>query len=298
MRSIQRRIAIYVFSVFMLAFVPSLGAQQTSGDFRWIDFHAQQDQNLVTWVSRSLAVEKWTSIREIGVVYDAALVVTADRATPQSSPNADAFTVWNVSLTSHVVAPLIRGVNLRWYDWQHFADGTPQELTALYDNCANCASNTYFAAFHYDIAHHMWTVRWMHGGQGIPVWNAATNGIPGVTWTQVYAVLAGPGGNAQIATWNHFDYGAQREPADTVFRFDLDPMTGQERTVELTKYDAKLMEQAKAMELRLCRGQEIVEGLARGQDSALCQHLLAGQPQRKPVTTPPANNRGRSVARH
>jgi hypothetical protein len=288
-------------AAIILFLASSLGAQQTSGDFRWIDFHSAADQNIVTWVTRSLTVEKWTSIREIGVVYDAALVITTDRATPQSPPNSDAFTVWNVSLTSHVVAPLISGVNLRWFDWQRFAEGAPLELTALYDNCANCAATTYFAAFHYDVAHHMWTMRWMHGGQGVPVWNSNTTGIAGVVWTQVYAVMAGPGGNAQLATWNHFDYGTLKPPSDTVFRFDLDPITDQERTIELTKVDPKLKEEAKFMELRLCRGQDAVEGLARGQDSVLCQQLLGAQPQRKPVTTPPANNHGRSAppaARH
>ena len=66
-------------------------------------------------------------------------------------------------------------------------------------------------------------------------------------------------------------------------------MSGLERTYELTGNDAK------AMELRMCRGQDTVQGLARGQDSELCQQLLNAQPQRKPVTTPPANNRGQSA---
>ncbi len=87
------------------------------------------------WVTRSLAVEKWTAIREIGVVYDAALVVTTDRAKPQSTPSNDTFTIWNVSLTSHAVAPLLTGVNLRWFEWEHFASSAPEELTLLYDNC-------------------------------------------------------------------------------------------------------------------------------------------------------------------
>ena len=43
-------------------------------------------------------------------------------------------------------------------------------------------------------------------------------------------------------------------------------MTGMERTEELTK------ENAEAMKLRLCRGQDAIQGLERGQDSALCQH--------------------------
>ena len=109
--------------------VPSCAQQtpdkQTSGTFRWIDFHDPKDQNIVAWIERSLQVEKWTSIREIGVVYDAALVVTTEREGPQSPPSDDSFTVWNASLTSHVVAPLLKGVNLRWIDWENFADDAP-----------------------------------------------------------------------------------------------------------------------------------------------------------------------------
>jgi hypothetical protein len=37
-------------------------------------------------------------------------------------------------------------------------------------------------------------------------------------------------------------------------------------------------------------------GLERGQDSELCQELLNARTQRKPVTTPPANNRGQSAS--
>ncbi len=283
----RRLIAVAAVLVFFLP----LPAQQTSGTFRWIDFHDSKDQNIVAWVTRSLQVEKWTAIREIGVMYDAALVVTTDRPTPNSTPSDDSFTIWNVSLTSHVVAPLLKGVNLRWFDWEHFADGAPEELTALYDNCHDCVASTYFTAFYYDIAHHMWAARWVRGGQGVLVWNAVPPSVPGVAWTQVYALVSDPGGRAQLVTWNHFDYGEVRQPSDTIFRYDVDPLSGLERTMELTGGDAK------SMELRLCRGQDTVQGLERGQDSPLCVQLLAAQPQRKPVTTPPANNRGQSSAR-
>lgn len=275
--------------VAVLAVASTLPAQQTSGDFRWIDFHSAKDQNIVAWITRSLQVEDWTAIREIGVVYDAALVVTTDRPTQQSPPSDDSFTIWNVSLTSHVVAPLLKGVNLRWFDWEHFADGEPEELTALYDNCHNCAASTYFTSFHYDVTHHMWAARWVRGGQGALVWNAAPPSVSGVEWTQVYAVLTNTGGSAQLVTWNHFDYGKQRQPSDTLFRYDVDPLSGLERTLELTGNDAR------AMELRLCRGQDTVQGLERGQDSTLCAEILNAQPQRRPVTTPPANNRGQSA---
>src|SRR5271157_67470 len=78
-----------------------LSAQQAPDAFRWIDFHSAKDQDVVTWVNRSLTVEKWTSIHEIGVEYDAALVVTTTRPSPQSLPAADTFTVWSLSLTNH-----------------------------------------------------------------------------------------------------------------------------------------------------------------------------------------------------
>ncbi len=273
-----------------LAFVVPLGAQQTSGTFRWINFHDPKDQNIVAWVTRSLTVEKWTAIREIGVLYDAALVVTADRTDPQSSPGDDSFTVWNASLSSHVVAPLVSGVNLRWFDWQHFAAGAPEELTILYDNCRDCSASTYFTAFYYDISHHLWAARWIRGGQGVLVWNAAGPGATsGIAWTQVYAVMTGSDGLAFLCTWNHFEYGKLRPPSNTIFRYDVDPQWGLERTYELTRDDAD------QMELRLCRGQSSVQGLERGQDSSVCQQLISAQPQRKPVVTPPANNRGKSA---
>jgi hypothetical protein len=287
-------ILLLTFAIAIPASIPiPLFGQPPTDAFRWVDFHSTKDQSIVIWVTRSLQVEKWTAIREIGALYDAALVVTTDRSSPQSSPDADTFTIWNASLTSHVIAPLLTGVNLRWFDWERFSDDGPAELTILYDNCRECAASTFFTAFHYDISHHMWTARWLRGGQGVLVWNAVPPSGTGITWTQDYAVMSEADGRALLATWNHFDYGKQKRPSDTVFRFDVDPMTGLDRTVELTGHDAE------QMELRLCRGQDTVQGLQRGQDSALCTQLLNQQPQRKPVTTPPANNRGQSaVPRH
>ncbi len=282
-----RRLIVLFF--VSMAFAVPMSAQQPTDTFRWVDFHSPQDQSIVVWVSRSLEVEKWSSIREIGVLYDAALAVTADRANPEASPGDDVFTVWSVSLTSHEIVPLLKGVNLRWFEREHFVDGGAEELTVLYDNCVQCAASTFFTAFHYDVARHMWTARWLRGGQGVLVWNSVPPGIAGMTLTQVYAMLGGANGVASLATWNHFDYGKQKRPSDTLFRYDVDSMTGLDRTIELTGQDAE------AMELRLCRGQDTVQGLARGQDSDLCDQLLGKQPQRRPVTTPPANNRGQSA---
>lgn len=278
-----------ICSAAALAFSASLCAQQTSDTFRWIDFHSPKDQNIVTWITRSLQVEDWTAIREIGVEYDAALVVTSDRTNPQAPPSSDTFTIWNVSLTSRVVAPLLKGVSLRWLDWEHFAQGKPAELTMLYDNCSNCAASTYFTALYYDLAHHMWAARWIRGGQGALAWSAVPPSSSGIVWTQVYAELSGENGVAKLCTWNHFDFGKQKPPSDTIFCYDVDAFSGLDRTLEVTG-----RENDAAMELRLCRGQDTVQGVARGQDSALCTQLLNKEPQRKPATAPPANNVGHS----
>jgi hypothetical protein len=287
MRGVLRWPVAALLFCAVLAAATALPAQQTPDPFRWMDFHSEKDQDVIVWVTRSLAVESWTSIREIGVQYDAALVVTTNRATPQASPDADTFTIWSVSLTNHALTLLLKGVNLRWLDGMTFAEGEPQELAALYDNCTGCAPDTYFTTFHYDSRAHTWATRWMRGGQGVPLWSA--NGPPGVDWTQVYAGLAEPNGRAFICTWSHFDYGKQKPEEDVVYRFDLAPGSGLDRTQLLSGKDAD------AMKLRVCRSGEALPGLARGQDSELCQQLVNPRPARKPVTTPPANNHGKSV---
>jgi hypothetical protein len=250
-----------------------------------MDFHSAKDQDVIVWVTRALAVEDWTAIREIGVEYDAALVVTTHRATPQAAPNADSFTIWSVSLTNHALTPLLKGYNLRWLDWMTLTEGGAQELPVLYDNCIECAPGTLFTVFHYDKAQHIFAGRWMSGGQGVPVWMA--NSQAGATWTQAYAGLAEPNGRELLGTWRRFDYGSERPAEDFVYRYDLDPFSGLERTQQLSGKDAD------ALKLRICR--DALPGLARGQDSELCQQLVNPHPGRKPVTTPPANNRGKSV---
>ena len=269
-----------------LLIAPALSAQQAPEAFRWIDFHSAKDQDVLTWVNRSLTVENWSSIREIGVEYDAALVVTSTRSNPQSLPASDTFTVWSLSLTNHSYVPLLKGVNLRFLDWMLFADGRPRELAALYDDCADCQPSTYFTAFHYDMAQHAWVPRWMRGNQTILVWSAS---MPqGIALTQLYALITQPNGVSQMCTWNHIDHGAQK-PEDIVACYDLDPLTGQERMQTFTRTPALPIKQ------RICSALSDLPGLARGQDSPLCELSLKAHPQRRPVTTPPTNNHGQSA---
>lgn len=267
-----------------------LHAQQDS--FRWMDFHSQRDQDIIVWVTRSLEAEKWSSIREIGVLYDAALVVTTLRSNPQASPGSDTFNLWSASLTSHAITPLLKGVNIRWLDWMQFSQVGPPELGALYDDCADCAATTYFTALYYDRSQHIWNARWVRGGQAVPIWSTASP--EGVTVTRVYAILSGPDGRELVGTWNHFDYGKEKPAEDFVYRYDLDSFSGLERIQLLSGKEAEAMRQ------RLC-GFQGTGNVARGQDSALCRQMVHPRAERRPVTTPPANNQGRSMppgARH
>ncbi len=279
---LSRRLAGWIAAA--LAASTPLFAQHTD-TFRWMDFHSQKDQDIIVWVTRSLAVENWTAIREIGVLYDAALVETTDRATPQSAANADTFSIWSVSLTNHLVVPLIRGVNLRWLDWMRFRSNGPEELAVLYDNCRQCLANTYFTAFYYDPVQHGWAARWMRGGQGALVWSS--NVPANMVWTQVYAGFALPDGREMLGTWNHFDYGRQKPPDDFVYEYDVDPFSGLDRVLLLTGIDAD------SMKMHICDASDAVPGLARGQDTPLCIPYVRRETPRKPATTP-ADNHGQA----
>lgn len=279
---LSRRLAGWIAAA--LAASTPLFAQHTD-TFRWMDFHSQKDQDIIVWVTRSLAVENWTAIREIGVLYDAALVETTDRATPQSAANADTFSIWSVSLTNHLVVPLIRGVNLRWLDWMRFRSNGPEELAVLYDNCRQCLANTYFTAFYYDPVQHGWAARWMRGGQEALVWSS--NVPANMVWTQVYAGFALPDGREMLGTWNHFDYGRQKPPDDFVYEYDVDPFSGLDRVLLLTGIDAD------SMKMHICDASDAVPGLARGQDTPLCIPYVRRETPRKPATTP-ADNHGQA----
>jgi hypothetical protein len=274
-----------LIALAMTAFISS-SAAQAPDSFRWIDFHSQDDQDVVVWVTRALDGQKWTAIREVGVEYDAALVITTFRASPQASPNHDTFSIWSVSLANRALTHVADGVNLRLTDWLLLEVGQGRELGALYEDCNDCQATTYFTTLHYDLRAHTFAGRWMTGGKAVPVWS--TNAPMGATQTQVYAVMADNNGRETLGTWNHLDYGNDKPAEDQVYRYDIDSQSDSERSQLLSGKDAASMKD------RLCRAQEVVPGLSRGQDSSLCQTSVKPRYTRKPVTTPPANNHGQS----
>lgn len=275
-----------VFAVALAAIIPTCSAQAPD-TFRWIDFHPQDDQDVVVWVTRALDGQKWTAIRDIGIEYDAALVITTFRASPQASPNHDTFTIWSVSLANRELTHIADGVNLRLTDWLLLDVRQGRELGAFFDDCNDCQATTYFTTLHYDLRAHTFAGRWMTGGKAVPVWS--TNAPMGATQTQVFAVMADDNGRETLGTWNHLDYGKDKPAEDAVYRYDLDPQNDTERSMVLAGKEAASMKD------RLCRAQDTVPGLSRGQDSSLCQVSVKPRTPRKPVTTPPANNHGQSL---
>jgi len=263
---------VLVLAAAVLAPAVDLHAQQSPDNFHWVDFHAEQDQRVVIWVINSLAAQKWTAIREIGVQYDAALVVTALRKTPQTPPAFDTFSIWSASLKDHSVTLVLTGANLRILEWMLFATGWPRDLGALYDDCNDCVASTFLTAFYYDQRQHAWGARWMRRTQAIPLSTASAP--QGVTTSQAYAALADPNGHEIVGTWSHFDFGKQKLPEDYVYQYDVDPANDQERTQLLSGKTAE------ALKRRICAGTDAVTGLQAGQSSALCAPFAGGAPHK------------------
>jgi hypothetical protein len=286
MRCIPRW-AVTGLLILAMANALSRSTAQAPDTFRWINFQSASDQDVVVWVTRALDGQKWSAIREIGVQYDAALVVTTYRSSPQASPNRDTFTIWSVSLADRKLTRIADGTNLRLTDWLLLDVGQGRELGALYDDCNDCAATTYFTVFHYDLRQHIWNGRWMQNGKAVAVWTA--NSPLGATQSQVYAVLADDNGHEILGAWNHIDYGKTKPAEDSIYRYDVDSTTDIERNQLLSGHDAATMKD------RLCHAQNAVPGLYRGQDSTLCQ-TTPPKPhyERKPVTTPPPHNQGQS----
>jgi hypothetical protein len=282
----------------MLACITPSPAQPAIDAFHWVDFHDAKDAPAVAWVTQSLKAEHWTAIREIGVQWDSALVITSERKTPQSTPLTDTYTVWSVSLSKRDVQPLLHGVSPRILNWTTFGGEYQQapELALVYDDCYACdAASTFFTTLYYNFKDHAWRARWMRGDQAAALWSGGT--VEGVTRTQVYGLLTEPPGRDVLATWSHFDYGKAKPAEDFVFEYSVDPATALEQTQGLSG------KHAEEMMVRLCKADPAqvdpaLAELARGQDSAMCQELVQGKnkakPMRRPTTTPPANNRGQS----
>lgn len=249
------------------------GAQAVEG-FAWTDLHGETDR--VAAVTKALEGEKYTALREIAVVGDEALVITASRPNPTARPDQDRYTAYSVGLKDGSDKPvqLMTGTHLQFRDWLRFIRDGETELVATYDDCADCRATTFLTAFYLDAKTRKWRARWPREVAGAPLFSA-TPGNPGET-DQAYALMVGADGRAVLATWSHFQQRKRVKGEDYLFEYDVDPATGLERSRQVVGSEAGPLKN------QLCRAEGGVLDIAAGQDTASCTQVLRAGVRRAP----------------
>jgi hypothetical protein len=247
-------------AVMLICASHSSFAQVIDG-FAWVDMKA--DSKMVERVNYLLANKPYTALREIGVVGQQALVIATLRKDPTANPLNDSFTAYGVSLRDGSVEELLDGTNLKYFDWQKFYDYDTPELLATYDDCAQCKATTFLTAFYIDRKTKRWGARWRREIAGAPLYSAD----PGKSY--VYALFINVDQRVVLDTWA--SYPEQKKSSrggEYLFEYRIDPMSDQGTSRPLAGRDVPPVKE------RLCRGQDVVFGIAGGQDSAACKDLV------------------------
>jgi hypothetical protein len=253
------RLASVILLGLCLSSSLALRAQVIDG-FAWVDLKA--DTQTVSKVATFLSNKPYTAIREIGVVGQQALVLTSLRKDPTANPLNDTFTAYGVSLRDGSVEELLDGTNLKYIDWQKFYDYDTPELVATYDDCSLCQATTFLTAFYVDRRTHRWGARWRREIAGAPIYSAD----PAKDY--VYALFMNVDQRVVLDTWA--SYPEQKKSSrggEFLFEYRIDIPSDQGTSRPLTGRDVLPVKQ------RLCAGQNVVFGIAGGQDSAACKEL-------------------------
>ncbi|AXC14369.1 hypothetical protein ACPOL_5113 [Acidisarcina polymorpha] len=243
----------------------AVSAQVIDG-FAWVDM--KTDAQTVAKVTTFLSAKPYTALREIGVIGQQALVIATLRKDPTANPGNDVFTAYGVSLKDGSVEELLSGTSLKYIDWQKFYDYDTPELLATYDDCAQCKATTFLTAFYIDRKTKRWGARWRRQIAGAPIYSADTAG------DHVYALFMNVDQRVVLDTWT--SYPEQKKSSrggEYLFEYRIDPLSDQGTSRPVTGRDALPVKQ------RLCRGADVVFGIAGGQESAACKGF-AGTGQR------------------
>jgi hypothetical protein len=245
--------------------VESASGQAMEG-FSWTDL--RQDNERVAAVTKSLEGEKFTALREIAVVGDAALVITSTRANPTAKPEQDQYAVYGLDLKAPDQKPdlLVTGTHLQIRDWLRFIREGDTELVATYDDCSDCRATTFLTSFYVDEKSKKWRARWPREVAGAPLFSATPENA-GET-DQAYALMVGEDGRAILVTWSHFQQKNGTKGEDYLFEYDVDPASGRERVRPIYGADAP------PLKVRLCKAEGEALGIAAGQDTASCTQLV------------------------
>jgi len=242
-------------------FGSSMASAQVLDGFGWVDL--KTDTQTVAKVTTFLAKKPYTAIREIGVVNQQALVITTLRKDPTAEPGDDTFTAYGVSLKDGSVEELLDGTHLKYIDWQKFYDYDTPELLATYEDCSQCKATTFLTAFFIDRKTRRWGARWRREVAGAPLYSADSSK------NYVYALFMNVDQRVVLDTW--VSYPEQKKSSrggEYLFEYHIDPMSDQGTSRPLTGRDVLPVKQ------RLCRGEDVVFGVAGGQDGEACRGLV------------------------
>jgi hypothetical protein len=269
-------VSIWTMILLLYACCGQRASAQAIEGFGWTDLH--QETERVAAVSKSLEGEKFTALREIAVVGDAALVITSTRATPTARPDQDQYAAYSLDLKSADQKPelLMTGTHLQFRDWLRFMREGDTELVATYDDCSDCRATMFLTSFYVDEKTKKWRARWPREVAGAPLFSA-TPGNPGET-DQAYALMLGEDGRALLVTWSHFQQKKGVPGEDYLFEYDVDPASGRERVRPIYGADAP------PLKLRLCKAEGEALGIAAGQDTASCTQIVKATVPKAPAS--------------
>ena len=253
-------VAFWFVLVLVLATSNNSHAQVIEG-FSWVDM--KSDSKTVERVNYLLASKPYTAIREIGIVGQQALVIATLRKDPVANPLNDTFIAYGVSLHDGSVEELLDGTNLKYIDWQKFYDYDTPELVSTYDDCAQCKATTFLTAFYIDRKTRHWGARWRRGVAGAPLYSGDASS------DHAYALFMNVDQRVVLDTWT--SYPEQKKSSrggEYLFEYRIDAMSDQGTARPLTGRETLPVKQ------RLCKGENVVFGVAGGQESGACKDLM------------------------
>jgi hypothetical protein len=262
--AIMKQLRLFVWGLPLLL-VRILAAQMPAG-FSWVNL--ESDKTTMAAVRGKLHDPTITSIREVGVKGDFALVMTASRE-GETIPDGDRWTIYNVPLRTGDARTLASGYEVKVQDW------IGSELAITYEDCFGCEPEMLFTTFHFrdNIG---WLARWPDKTQDTkypqPGAVVAATGVGDPydddVVSQVFAVVMLPGNSFAAGNWTHTRNTQSGKIDDTVVRYSIDPKT-QEDSVDRLAGQAALN-----WKRQICTPSNVVAIPSVGQDSKVCRDVL------------------------
>ena len=262
------RLGFLLAAALSLTF-PLTSVAQVPRGFAWVNL--ESNTSVMAKVRSSLQDHTMTAIREVGVQGQFALVMTAARPRGESTGDADAWTVYSVSLTSGQNNVLLRGYRVQLLRWIGKGAG---ELAITYDSCSGCEPVIMFTTLRLDPGVG-WTARW--SGEGL----TDTSDQPGAAVvaggvgepydddevSQVFGLIVQQNGEFTAGSWVRTRNTKTGQVEDDIERYSVDPISAADRVEHLRGAAAVNWERA------VCTPSQLLVAPSLGQDSAACREV-------------------------